>query len=161
MAGMGKQPCGLSPTGWGTPNLANVPAGGIMADPKTGEALGSRAIDPLTRDYIIGTNSGRIVGQSDTRHLVQMALHTVLNSSAMRGLGLDGASMRRITPDLRRRLNLAIEASVKHIVDAGLIKSLGVTEYRAGRADGFREGRVFARYRWRDLRTQQEYEENV
>jgi hypothetical protein len=160
MAGFGVQPAGTSPAGWGTPDLADVPCGAVLRDPATGASTGSRKVDPLTRDYAMD-GCGRILGEDDTRHLVQMALRTLKASSAMRSLGLDTTGLQRITGDFERRLTGAVSNAVAHIVVAGRIEVLGISEYRAGARGGLQEGRVYARFRWRDLTTKQEHEDLV
>ncbi len=160
MAGFGHQPAGSSPAGWGTPALADAPCGDILRDPATGRRTGSRRINPLTRDYEMD-GCGRILGDHEVRHLVQMAVHTLKGSSAMRTLGLQTTGMSRITGDFERRLLGAVTNAVEHLVSAGLIEVIGVTEYRAGARNGLREGQVYARFRWRDRTTRQEHEELI
>jgi hypothetical protein len=160
MSGFGRQPAGTSSAGWGTPGLADVPCGDILRDPATGARMGSRRIDPRTRDYALD-GCGRILGDGDVRHLVQMALHTVQGSSAMRALGLNTTGMSRITGDFQRRLLGAVTTAVQHLTDAKLIEVLGISDFRSGAQSGLREGQVYARFRWRDLTTSQEHEELV
>lgn len=158
MAGFGHQPAGSTSAGWGTPALADLPGGDILRDPATGARMGSRRINPLTRDYEIDAH-GRLLGEMQVRHLVQMAVRTLKGSSAMRTLGLNTSAMSRITGDFERRLAGALTNAVQHLTDAKLIEVLGVSEYRAGARGGLKEGRVYARFRWRDLTTKQEHEE--
>lgn len=160
MSGFGHQPAGSSSAGWGTPGLADAPCGDILRDPSTGRRMGSRRINPKTRDYEMDA-CGRIVGDHEIRHLVQMAVHTLQGSSAMRALGLSTTGMSRITGDFERRLLNAVSNAVAHLVDAKLIEVVGISEYRASTSGGLREGQVYARFRWRDLTTKQEHEEFV
>lgn len=160
MAGFGIQPAGLSPAGWGTPDLADVPGGALLRDTATGKSLGSRKIDSRSRDYELDEN-GRILGEADVRHLVRMALTTLKDSSAMHSFGLDTTGMSRITGDFERRLLGAVTEAVRHLVTGGLIAVLGISQYRAGASGGLREGQVYARFRWRDLTTSQEHEELI
>jgi hypothetical protein len=160
MAGFGNQPAGSSPAGWGTPAIADVSGGTILRDTATGKRLGSRKINPTTRDYALDEN-GRILGEADVRHLVQMAITTLKDSSAVRSLGLSTTGMSRITGDFERRLLGAVTDAVKHLVTGGLITVLGISQYRASVSGGLREGRVYARFRWRDLTTSQEHEELI
>jgi hypothetical protein len=160
MAGIGLQGAGASPAGWGTPSLADAVGGALLRDETTGKSLGSRKIDPLTRDYELDEH-GRVLGEHTTRHLVQMALTTAKGSAAMRSLGLNTANMSRITGDFERRVLDAVTSAVAHLVSAGLIQVLGISQYRAGAKGGLREGQVFARFRWRDLTSSEEHEELI
>lgn len=160
MAGFGLQPAGSTPAGLGTPSTADVPGGALLRDTATGKSLGSRKIDPVSRDYELDAN-GRIVGEHDVRHLVQMALTTLKGSSAMRVLGLNRTGLARITGDFERRVLGAVADAVSHLVSAGLIELIGVSQYRASTAGGLREGQVYARITWRDLTSSQEHEELI
>ena len=159
MSGFGVQPAGTTPAGFGTPDLADVPGGALLRDTATGKSLGSRKIDSRSRNYEMDEN-GRILGETDVRHLVRMAITTVKGSSAVLPFGLD-SSGSRITGDFQRRLLGDITAAVKHLITGGFMEVLGVSQYRAGARDGLREGQVYARFRWRDLTTSQEHEEFI
>lgn len=150
---------GTSPAGWGTPDLATVPSGAILVDSTTTRSLGSRKINPLTRDLTLDASTGRVVGDGDTRHMVQMALHTLKSSSAMRSLGFDSTDMARLSGDFERKLRDRVEAAVAHLVTAGLIEVIGVSQFKSAARDGLREGQVFARFSWRDLTTSQVFQE--
>jgi hypothetical protein len=146
MSGFGSQPFGSSPYGIGTPAVAPATGGSILRDEFSGETHGSRSIDPYTRDYVLDDN-GRILGMSDTKQLVILAVLTDKGSSAMRQLGHELKSIDRITPNFSRRVDNTLRAAVKHITDRRMIEVIG-TEVQV-----LRPGVAFARLRWRDLVT--------
>lgn len=144
MSGFGSQPFGSSPYGIGTPAAATESGGSILRDETTGQAWGSRKIDPVTKDYVLDDN-GRILGMSDVHQLVLLAVSTTKGSSAMRQLGQEIKGIDRITTNFVRRVDTTLRAAVQHLVDKELIEVLGVT------VDVVRPGVTLARLRWRDL----------
>lgn len=160
MSGLGGQPFGSSSYSLGTPAITDGSPGKILHDPETGTTEGSRYINPRTRDFEVDKH-GRLRGQMNVRHLVQMAIQTAKGSSAVRELGLDSSDLEVITSDTERRLSQALEEAVAHLVGANLIVSLGVTRYRAGPSDGLIAGRVYSKFNWRDVATGEEFGEPI
>lgn len=160
MSGFGNQPFGSTPYSIGAPAVVDGSPGTILRAAETGQSEGSRYINPTTRDFEIDEH-GRMRGQRNVRHLVQMAIQTAKKSSAMRELGLDTDDLEVITGDTEKRLTRALEEAVAHLVSANLIVSLGVTRYRAGPSDGLIAGRVYTRYNWRDVATGEAFGEPI
>lgn len=160
MSGIGGQPFGSSSYSLGTPAITDGSPGEILYDPDTGRSEGSRYINPATRDFQLDA-SGRLRGQLNVRHLVQMAIQTAKGSAAVRELGFDTSDLDVITSDTERRLSQALEEAVAHLVAANLIVSLGVTRYRAGPSDGLVAGRVYSKFNWRDVATGEEFGEPI
>jgi hypothetical protein len=151
MSGFGSQPFGSSPYGIGTPAVAPELGGSILRDEANGLSTGSRKIDPRTRDYVLDAN-GRILGMSDTKQLVLLAVSTDKGSSAMRELGQVLRSIDRITTNFSRRVDSTLRAAVQHLVNRRLIEVVG------SEVQVLRSGVAFARFRWRDLTTGREEE---
>jgi hypothetical protein len=149
MSGFGSQPFGTGPYGLGTPATATSIGGSILRDTTTGESLGSRQIDPLTKDYVLDDN-GRLLGMSDVKQLVLIAVSTTKGSSAMRELGHELRSIDRITANFAARVRNTLLAAVQHIVDRRLIEVLDVV------VELVRPGVAKVRLRWRDVSTQNE-----
>lgn len=146
MAGFGSQPFGTSPYGIGVPATAAAPGGKVLRDPNTGQATGSRRIDPVTKDYVLDEH-GRILGMSNTRQLVLMAVTTAKGSAAMRQLGHEIFRIGRVSPNFERRVDFELRRAVQHLVDRDLIEVVEV-QVRLLKA-----GVALARLRWRDLST--------
>jgi hypothetical protein len=144
MSGFGSQPNGSSPYGIGTPAVSSGTGGKLLRDTSTGRRMGSRRIDPFTKDYVLDEN-GRILGMNNTQQLVLMAVSTDKGSSAMRSLGQELRRIERITSNFARRVDTTLRACVQHIVDLGLIEVLGT------RVEIVRPGVSKARLLWRDL----------
>ena len=152
--GFGNQPFGSSPYGIGTPAVYPGLGGAILRDAKTGASLGSRRIDPRTRDYVVDSN-GRILGMSKTQQLVYLAVSTTKGSAAMRSLGHELAKIDRISGNFFRRLSTTLHAAVQDLVNSGLIVVLGV------RAQLVRPGVVYVALKWRDVSAKTEHSTSV
>lgn len=146
MSGWGSQPFGTSPYGLGTPAVASDLGGSILRDETTGEARGSRKIDPSTGDYVLD-DTGRIAGMSDIHQLVILAVSTTKGSAAVRRLGQELKLIDRITPSTPRRIDATLRAAVQHLVNPGLIEVVDTD------VSVVRSGVVLARLHWRDLTT--------
>lgn len=144
MSGFGSQPFGSSSYGIGTPAVYSGTGGDVLRDAKTGARLGSRKIDPTTKDYVLDSN-GRILGMNDVQQLVLLATSTTKGTSAMRSLGQEIRKIDRITSNFTQRVRNTLTAAVQHIVDRGLIEVLGVS------VQILRPGTVYVALRWRDL----------
>ena len=155
--GFGSQGFGSTPYGIGTPTPATAPSGGLLRDPTTGRTMDARRIDPSIRDYALDTSAGRILGMSATKHNVIIAVHTELNSSAMRGLGQELRKLDRVTSNFQRRLEATITSCLKHLIDRQLVRVLGITTFRAGAKDGLQPGQTYGRLSFVDLTTGEEH----
>jgi hypothetical protein len=132
------------PYGLGSSSAAPVRTGGTLLDAANGVSWGSRKIDPVTRDYVVGSN-GRIEGTSDIQHLVHMAVSTELGSSAVRNLGQQLRLIERISPNFQSLVRATLERAVQHLVDSGFIEVVDTT------VEVVRPGVASARLIWRDL----------
>lgn len=145
MAGAGIAPAGTSIAGYGTvTSIAGSPAQ-ILVDPNDGVSKDTRAVNPVTRQYTYDSQ-GRPTGQSGVPHLVQMALMTLRNSSAVANFGL-AAPPPLITANVAAQLTRDFNLAVKDLVDQRLIQVVSITVDRAMLA-GER-----VRFTWRDLTT--------
>lgn len=160
MPGFGSQPFGSSSYGLGTPALAPKQGGSLLRDPQTGATLDALLIDPKKRDYVLDAN-GRALGMPRTRQMVQIALATAKDSSAMKGLGIDLAGIETITPALERQIDSALRDAVQHLVDQRLIVVLGTSMFNAGPDDGLPAGAVLTRFNFRDIESGQDFAEDV
>lgn len=159
MSGAGKQAAGTSSSGFGTSTAATEFGGAFLRDDKTGRVLGARKIDPRSLDYQLDAN-GRALGMRDVRQMVQLALHTEYNSSAVRGFGHKLRSIDRITGNFEKRVLDVLTQALQPLIRAGLIEVLGFSEFRAGdNRNGLPRGAAYGRLRWRDLTTRKEREE--
>lgn len=158
MSGFGSQPFGSSSYGLGEAKTAATRTGSLLRDVATGETRGSMLIDAKTRDYVLDAN-GQALGMPTTRQLVQIALATMKNSSAMRGLGIDFESIQVITPSLERQMDTALRDAVQHIVDQRLIEVIGTSMFFAGPDDGLPAGQVQTRFNYRELATGESFAE--
>lgn len=160
MAGFGRQPAGTSNAGWGTPGQAIAIEGGPLRDPQTSALMGSRRIDPHTRDYVVD-QYGRISGMADVQQLVQLAVHTERGSAAVRDLGQTLRSIQRVTSNFERHCLAVLTAALQNLIDLGLIEVTGFVSFKAGKADNLQPGQTYGRLRWRDLTTDEEHEELI
>lgn len=135
---------GAQPYGVGTPTVAQDGGGSVAVNPYSGEVEGSRRIDPRTKDYVIDSTTGRILGMTNTQQLVLMAINTEKGSSAMQALGHELRTIDRITTNFERRVDTVLRAAVSHLVRAELIEVQGTEVVVLG------PGRAFARLLWRD-----------
>lgn len=161
MSGAGLQGAGLTPAGFGTPATATVPGGAFLRDTKTGKSLGARKIDPNTKDYVLDSN-GRLLGVDYVRHVVQMSIHTERGSAAVQEMGHRLRLIDRITPNIEAQILATLTEAVQPLVDQGLIAVVGFSHFVAGNdANGMKRGAVYGRFLWRDLTTDEEFEEHV
>jgi len=161
MSGAGLQKAGRTTAGYGTSPDATTFGGGFLRDEITGETLGARLIDPRSRTFVLDEN-GRILGMSTVRHAVLIAVHTVQNSSAVRGLGNRLSSIQRIGPNIERQVFSILSEALRPLVQAGMVEVLGFSQFVAGDSkNGMLAGAVFGRLKWRDLTTKQTHEEFI
>lgn len=150
MPGFASQNFGRSPYGIGQPADTDPNGGGPLRDQFTGQATGSRRIDPRSKDYLLN-EWGRIRGMSDTQQLVLLAISTDRGSSAVRELGHELKKIDRITDNFERRVDSTLRTALEHLVQRGDIQVVSVTVERHSVP-----GRAFARVVWRDLVSQTE-----
>lgn len=147
MAIYGRQPYGV-----GTPAVLQDTGGKVLSNPYYGNREGSRKIDPRTRDYVLDSTTGRILGMTNPQQLVYLAVSTTRGSSAVQALGHELGKIDRISANFTRRVDGALRAAVQHIVDRGLIEVVAIE------VQVLRPGQGFARLRWRDTATGHEEE---
>lgn len=150
MSGAGFQPAGTSSAGIGAPTEGN-PQDGVVFTGQDGTSNGSRYIDAITRDYVMDAN-GRITGMPNVPHLVQFAILTEKNSSAVRSIGQELKSLDRITPNFHKRVLGVLTAALQPLIDARLVEVIGFESFKSSQTDsGLRPGQVYGRLLWRDL----------
>jgi hypothetical protein len=145
--GAGFSAAGFCPAGFGDIVTAPAPATDNLID-ENGVQRNARAIDPITGNYIL-RSTGRAQGVSRSKQLVLIRLRTVLNSSAIKGLGLrDTGADRNVVIDRRTKAN--ITDALQDLVDAGTIALLNVS------VNPELPWRERIKVVWRDLQTSQE-----
>lgn len=161
MSGAGLQSAGDTSAGFGTSDAATVFGGAFLRDTRTGAVLGARKVNPTTRGYELDAN-GRVVGMNSVYQMVQIAVHTTYNSSAVRGLGQRLSSLDRITANFDKRVLEVLREALQPLIRAGFIEVLGFESFQKGNGrNGMIRGGVYGRLRWRDLTTKQERVEIV
>lgn len=143
MSGFGIARYGTAPYGLGTPLTAAGNEGNVLAD-DTGKSQGSRVINSRTRRYEFDEN-GRAKGQINTQALVQLALLTVLGSSAMPRLG-EEPSGGVIGANFAQKRKASIQSALADLVRRKLISVVSIE------VDTKRKP-IFTLVRWRDLTT--------
>ncbi len=148
--GFGVASIGTTVAGYGGVDAAPIQQQKILIDANTGLAQNARKIDPSTGDYVRDIY-GAVQGMSGVQQMVLMRAGTLLNSSAMVGLGMQGPT-GVIGANIIPRLEDEIRLAMKDIVDSGLIKIMGVTVTRL-------PGQPIRRaFQWKDLTTNNEQE---
>lgn len=146
MTGIGGSALGTSSYGLGTPDVAPGGGGKIFRDPATGLTVGSRRIDPETKDYSID-DYGRILGMNNTQQLVLLAVSTSKGSSAMRSLGQELRKIDRITSNFKTRVESTLRSCLQFLVDRGVVEFVGIEVELLG------QGVARVHMSWRDLTT--------
>lgn len=152
--GAGFCPVGSAFAGFGSPSSVPETAKNIYKEPTSGEVLGGRRIDPVTRDYVIDER-GRALGQTEAQQFVYLALRTDLGSSAMLELGNRLNTVRVITDSFEREITDVITSALAIGVQRGLLSINSISVSRMG------QSRLFARVRWTDLTTGREQETQI
>ena len=120
--GFGMAPFGTVPFGYGSPAIANPNVGLVFR--KTDSSVGNnRFIDPETKDYVIDSETGRLVGQDAMQSMVYLALVTVKESSAVFGLGQTFSSIKQITPNIEAQITDEVNRDLNHITFKSSIES--------------------------------------
>lgn len=145
--GYGLAPLGSSQFGSGEELEVVLPPPGVFSSKLDGARFGGRAIDPVTRKYVLGDH-GRVLGMPKTKQRVQLAVMTVSDSSAQLGLGL-ALKVRRFGGSWKADVRDAYTQALASLVEEGAIEILSITPERVGS-----NGALVAT-RWRDLATQE------
>ena len=156
MSGAGIQPAGTSSAGFGSSEQGNPQDGVPFRSLQTGQSNGSRYIDQRTRDFVMDDN-GRLIGMPNVSHLVQMAITTERNSSAVRTLGHELGKLDRITPNFEKKVLQVLTSALQPLIDAKLVEVVGFASFDSSSTNpGLASGRVYGRLLWRDLTTRGE-----
>ena len=142
--GLGFSALGFAPFGTGDIDAAPAPATDNLIDDK-GVQRTARAIDPVTRDYVLRA-SGRAKGVSRATQLVYLRIQTALNSAAISGFGLRETSGDR-SAVIDRRVQANLADALSDIVKNGTIALLAVD------VNSELPWRQRIKLRWRDLST--------
>ncbi len=121
---------------------------------------GSRLIDVRTRDYTIDAN-GRISGMPNVPQMVQLAITTEFNTSAVRGVGNNLKKIDRVTSNFEQRVLSVVTDALKRLVDQKLVEVIGFTSFKSGKKDGLQPGQTYGKLAWRDLTTNAVQEELI
>ena len=148
--GAGLAPAGSSRAGFGSPASANGSGTVPLPSTKTGLPEGARLIDARTRRYVLV--NGRVQGMPPVPQKVQIAAMTALNSSAVRGLGIDFSGAPVITDGVINQLQTIFRNAFASLVSRGLmrIESIDVTPVR--------DSGALVHVRWTDLTTSTSHE---
>lgn len=150
-SGVGAAAVGISIAGYGGVDAAPIQQQTILIDAVTGALENSRKVDPYTGRYVLDTY-GRVQGMNGVQQLVMLRAGTLLNSSAVRDLGINAPS-GVVGGTLNRRLSDELVLALKDLLDGGLIEILDV---RVERIPGTSVYHRF--FKWRDLTTTNEQE---
>lgn len=150
--GAGAAPGGIAPGGYGVPDAATSPINAPLPLPQNGLPQSGRAIDPTTRDYIMGSD-GRLQGVDTVTQLVQLAITTTLGSSAMPTLGQSFAQVKEIGPGFIQQVTAKVASALAPLVNQGLVElvNVQVTQSQQNRDAGI------VQFAWRDLTTNIQY----
>jgi hypothetical protein len=162
MSGVGQQSGGTSSSGFGDSAEATARGGSFLRDTLTGKSLGTRLINPATKDYVMDDDNGRILGQHYVQHAVQMSIATVQGSAADTEMGHRLASLDRISPNFARQVEALLTEALKPLTDRGLVEVKGFVQATVGlggNINGLERGAIYGRLLWKDLTTGLEHKE--
>lgn len=151
MRGIGIQPAGTTPAGYGDPSHSEEDTSVILADAATGAPFGSRKIDPRTRDYVLDGESGRLLGMKNIQQLVQLA---IANAST------ELQELDRLDSGFARAIEAKLRGAFAILIAQGLVEITGVN-VRMNSGGGLKPGQAVAVLHWRDLTTGIEHEASV
>lgn len=143
--GVGDSPIGSGPFGTALPATAVAPSPFTKKDPRNGNLLTGRYIDPKTGRYVFDS-TGRIIGMGSVPQLVLLAYATRKGSSVLPDLG-DAPGAQTIGDEFRKQFEIDAIAPIQSLIDSGQLEVIEVTVDRIG-SDG-----IVRRVRWRDLTT--------
>lgn len=144
--GAGNAPAGTAPAGMGTPASGNGTGLVPFAALQTGAPMGSRLIDQATKRYVIGAD-GRMRGMNNIAQMVQIAVTTTLNSSSVRGLGIDLSSAQTLDAGTTNAMNAIYRSALADLINRNLIELLSVD------VTPFPTSGAYVLVKWRDLST--------
>lgn len=121
MSGFGTIAFGTGPFGSGTPDAGE--------DPPTGE-VGSRYLNPSTRDYQADPATRQLAQMPSTRQRVLLALTTELDSSAVPGFG--SRLPRKMGGTYEAEVRAAIASALRQLTDVEKIVRLGIVQVERG-----------------------------
>jgi hypothetical protein len=124
--GAGLSPAGSSICGYGLYDAANIPNPQALPDYVTNLQQTGRFLNADTGDYA-ATPDGRLQGMSTAQQVVTLALTTVLNSSAVSGLGQTFTSIKEKGDSFQKQMSACIVSALSGAVKANLIQILKVT----------------------------------
>ncbi len=126
--GAGQSGLGNTQAGFGTPKKQLFSANRNFVTP-TGSQGNARYIDPITKDYALD-KFGNFVGMNAVPQMVQLALSTIKNSSAVVDFGFDFANIKIITTDTTSKVNDAVSLALADLINSGLISLTQVNVQR-------------------------------
>lgn len=144
--GAGFAPAGFAPAGYGQPDPAATPVNAILPDALTGLPQPGRLIDPTTGSYQF-TSDGRLIGVSRAQQLVQLAVRTLLNSSALSSLGVDFSKLKEQGPNFQAQVTNIVTNAFAPIVNQEIVALVAVTATQYPNIPD----RVTILIKWRDL----------
>lgn len=149
MSGVGFQPAGVSPAGYGAPLQSSYVAAPVLADSVNQSSFGSRRIDPLARDYVL--EEGQVLGMDNIRHLVQLAVTKA--EPQLRELD-------RLDSSFAKGVRAILAAAIAPLAAQRLVEFVDVS-VRMNAAGGLQPGQAVVTMRWRDLTTNEERSETI
>ncbi len=143
--GIGFGGVGVVVVGYGGVDAAPIQQQEILIDAETGIGQNSRKIDPRTGQYVYDEDD-RVEGMSGVQQLVLLRVSTLINSSAVRGLGMSAPS-GVIGNNIVARLEQEIRTAMKDLTSSGQIEILKVA------VEKLSTGKMLRYFLWRDLTT--------
>lgn len=118
--GAGMAPAGSSIVGYGSPSMVNSSTAKLWI--KSDGSQGNCAkIDPTTGDYALD-GYGNSIGDDSINQMVYLAFRTILNSSTIKGFGIDiNVTDYTMSTNIEKRVKLAVLKAVKHLTDPKII----------------------------------------
>lgn len=151
MSGAGAQSAGATLAGLGTPATLSLGGGTVFRDDKTGLQLDCRRIDHETGRYEFDSN-GRILGDTQVRQQVKLAVLTTARSSVDAQMGHRLSDVKYITRNYEEQIRQQINAALQRLTSSGLVTVNAVNVSRTT------TGRVVVEVRYTDLTTGLEQE---
>jgi len=127
--GLGAAPFGSSLYGYGSIDVGIVPAAGNYIDPVTGQPVDTRFIQQKTKTYVFDSQ-GRISGMRSVYQLVQLAVMTVKNSSAIAGFGSSISQIQTIDQNTQQRVEDAYRDCLSALTTSKLIAIVSILVQR-------------------------------
>lgn len=134
--GLGFAGIGTSLAGYGSIAQGDEPDLRILID-STGQRLGARYIDPITRDYVLNAN-GHIAGMNGIQQEVYLAILTVLGSSVDPGLGQTFSSIRILTDNTINLITNSVNVALNDLIKSNKISLTGINVIRDENANRIR-----------------------